>query len=126
MSEHTTIHIVLPWPPSMNGYWRSIRRGNRCCQILSARARAYREAACAAMLTHLRQPTLEGPVRVTEKFYPPDARKRDMSNHRKAYEDAITHFGLWLDDSQVVEVHGWMLPPDRERPRIEITIEAIE
>jgi crossover junction endodeoxyribonuclease RusA len=122
MSEHTTIHLVLPWPPSVNGYWRSFRGR----QILSARARQYRVSACAAMLPHLRVQMIEGPVRVTERFYPPDKRVRDMSNYRKGYEDAITHFGLWKDDSQVVECHGYMMPPDKARPRVEITIERLD
>jgi crossover junction endodeoxyribonuclease RusA len=126
MSEHITIHLILPWPPSMNGYWRSILRGRRCCQILSAKAREYRVAASEAMLPHLRVQMIEGPVKVTERFYPPDKRVRDMSNYRKAYEDAITHFGLWKDDSQVVEVHGYMMPCDRERPRVEVTIERLD
>jgi crossover junction endodeoxyribonuclease RusA len=126
MSEHTTIHLVLPFPPSVNGYWRSILRGRRCCQILSAKAREYRTAASEAMLPHLRVQMIEGPVRVTERFYPPDKRVRDMSNYRKAYEDAITHFGLWKDDSQVVECHGFMMPPDKGNARVEITIELLD
>jgi crossover junction endodeoxyribonuclease RusA len=42
-------------------------------------------------------------------LYPPDAR-RDIDNYNKALFDALTHAGIWEDDSQVkrmlVEWHG--------------------
>jgi crossover junction endodeoxyribonuclease RusA len=32
---------------------------------------------------------------------PPDARRRDIDNYNKALFDALTHAGIWEDDSQV-------------------------
>jgi crossover junction endodeoxyribonuclease RusA len=34
-------------------------------------------------------------------LYPPDARRRDIDNYNKALFDALTHAGIWEDDSQV-------------------------
>jgi Holliday junction resolvase RusA-like endonuclease len=33
--------------------------------------------------------------------FPPDARRRDIDNYNKALFDALTHAGIWEDDSQV-------------------------
>ena len=40
-------------------------------------------------------------VRVTMSAYPPDKRKRDLDNLPKAIFDALTHVGVWDDDSLV-------------------------
>jgi crossover junction endodeoxyribonuclease RusA len=34
-------------------------------------------------------------------LFPPDARRRDIDNYNKALFDALTHAGIWEDDSQV-------------------------
>ena len=34
-------------------------------------------------------------------LYPPDERRRDIDNYNKALFDALTHAGIWEDDSQV-------------------------
>jgi len=36
--------IRLPFPPSVNGYWRAFKRGNICTQIISKKGREYRAA----------------------------------------------------------------------------------
>ena len=44
---------------------------------------------------------LAGRLAVTITVNPPDKRKRDIDNLAKAPLDALTHAGLWLDDSQI-------------------------
>lgn len=62
--------LELPFPPSVNHYWRSVRIGNATRTLISAHA--------------------------------PDNRRRDLDNFGgKALLDALTHAGVWLDDSQV-------------------------
>lgn len=114
----TDATYILPWPPSVNGYWRSVNGR----QILSKRARQYRVAASEALLEHIRQPMIEGPIVVTERFYPPDRRRRDLDNVKKAPRDVMTHFGIWGDDSQIVEDHGYMCEPDKHNPRVEVVV----
>lgn len=87
---------TLPWPPSVNGYWRTFR--NR--QILSKRGREFRAEAIAAVLTQ-GQTKHEGRLGVLLHANPPDKRTRDLDNHTKAVIDALTHAGVWSDDSQI-------------------------
>ncbi len=122
----TAIKLIMPWPPSVNGYWRSIARGKRCCQILSERAREYRQEAAEAIWEQGTPAKFTGPVCVTERYYPPDARKRDLDNVRKALRDSLSHCGVWDDDSQVKEDHGYMMAKDADNPRVEVWIEAKE
>lgn len=41
------------------------------------------------------------PVVVAIVFYPPNLVRRDLDNFLKAPLDALTHAGVWVDDSQV-------------------------
>ena len=96
--------IVLPWPPSANRLWRSVRGRN----ILSREGREYRAEALRQLAgqggpARLRWP-LTGRLRVRIEAFPPDRRRRDLSNLLKASEDLLTHGGVWLDDSQIDEL----------------------
>ncbi|WP_159137369.1 RusA family crossover junction endodeoxyribonuclease, partial [Citrobacter braakii] len=55
--------------------------------------------------------------------YPPDARRRDIDNYNKALFDALTHAGIWEDDSQIKRMlveWGPIVP----KGKVEITITA--
>ncbi len=88
----------MPWPPSINGYWRTFR--NR--QIISKRGREYRASA----INRLKELHLDGENRserlsVSLVLNPPTLRKYDVDNFNKALFDALTHGEFWLDDEQV-------------------------
>jgi len=54
-------------------------------------------------------------------LFPPDARRRDIDNYNKALFDALTHAGVWEDDSQVKRMLvEW--GPVTKKGRVEITI----
>lgn len=93
------IELHLPYPPSMNTYWRHV--GARV--LISAKGRAYRTAVHAEVLDQLRRGPLRLPARLSVAIlaYPPDRRARDLDNLPKAVLDALTHAGLWLDDAQI-------------------------
>ncbi len=107
------ITLHLPWPPSTNTYWRNgyFMRGTRRVQamMISAAGRDYRERIehiiRASGLTNRR---LKGVLSVGVVLYPPDRRIRDEDNYSKALYDALTHAGLWEDDSQVKHSERWM------------------
>lgn len=52
----------------------------------------------------------------------PDAKRRDLDNLLKAPLDAMQHAGIYLDDSQIRRLLIEHAGIDRERPRLEVTI----
>lgn len=92
--------LVLPWPPSVNTYWRRV--GNRT--VLSRRAREYRAAAVAACLEQSAPRLGTARVRVTVVVYPPDRRARDLDNTLKGLLDALVYARVLDDDSQIDEL----------------------
>jgi crossover junction endodeoxyribonuclease RusA len=105
--------IRLPWPPSVNGYWRAIPRGKGVTQILSAEARAFRFRA--ALACYGKQKFGDARLAVTITMHAPDKRERDLDNFAKAACDALTHSHVWDDDSQIDELHlirGAVVPHD--------------
>jgi len=90
--------FTMPWPPSINGYWRTFR--NR--QIISKRGREYRKAA----IDHLHELGLFGEnisqrLSVSLVLNPPTLRKYDVDNFNKALFDALSHGGFWIDDELI-------------------------
>lgn len=98
------MRLILPFPPSVNTYWRAPNSGPlKGRHLISAKGRAFQSAACAAIIEQLRRlpkPSSE-PAAVDIVLFPPDKRRRDIDNYNKALFDALTHAGVWEDDSQV-------------------------
>lgn len=94
------IQIELPFPPSVNHYWR-MWQGR---MLISRQGRAYRNAVAAILRAAGVQP-MTGRLAVSIEAFPPDRRKRDCDNLLKALIDSIQHGGAFPDDSQIV----WLL-----------------
>jgi len=90
------IEITLPWPPSLNTYWRQFNGR----AILSAKGRAYREAVIRQCLLQ-RVDTITGPIKVEIVAYRPDNRKRDLDNLLKAALDGMAKGLVYEDDAQI-------------------------
>ena len=91
---------LLPWPPSVNRYWRHVAVRGRPRTLISAAGRSYqKEVAVALRLAGV--VAMVGPVACHVEAHPPDRRRRDADNLLKATLDALTGGGAWLDDSQV-------------------------
>lgn len=116
--------LVLPFPPSVNAYWRSPNSGPlKGRTLISAKGRAFQSAACAAIIEQLRRlpKPSTSPAAVEILLCPPDARRRDIDNYNKALFDALTHAGVWEDDSQVKRMLvEW--GPITPKGKVEITI----
>ena len=103
------ISLNLPWPPSVNAYWRSPNKGPLAGRtLISEKGRAYRTNVLAAVsnhcfLTHQEARPLIPCARLAVALYayPPDRRRRDIDNLPKAALDALTHAGVWADDEQI-------------------------
>ena len=93
------VEFELPYPPSVNHYWRRV--GART--LISRGGRAFREAVCAILAACGVRP-LAGPLEVEIVVYPPDRRRRDIDNVQKALLDALQHGGAYGDDSQIVRL----------------------
>ena len=116
------METVLPWPPSMNHYWRRV--GPRT--LISREGRTFRQDVCALLSGGgPRKPPAGGRVALAMDAYPPDHRRRDIDNLIKATADALQHAGVYEDDSQV----DWLVVRRREldRPRghVEIRVEEL-
>lgn len=94
------MEFELPYPPSVNRYWRKV--GNR--MLISKAGRDYKRQVCRATRGLLAQP-MRGPLAVTIQAAPPDNRTRDLDNLLKAPLDALKGAGIYLDDSQIDEIH---------------------
>lgn len=88
--------LVLPYPPTANTIWRRVGG----MTLLSAKARAYR-ASVASALTGQGAAPMTGRLSVRIEVHAPDRRARDLDNIPKAALDALTHAGMWRDDSQI-------------------------
>lgn len=107
--------LELPWPPSVNHYWRF---GNGHFHI-SPGGRAYK-LAVAGIIAAARLRPLEGPVKVTIDAFPPDRRRRDLDNLEKCLLDSCAvrkgfDTGLYTDDSQIKRKESTMHDYDPDR-----------
>lgn len=109
--------VTLPWPPSVNTYWR--KWNGR--MVLSDEGRNYRLCAAAEMIgvDHF-----DGRCSVEIAVFRPDDKIRDMDNMLKAPIDALVACGIIQGDStrHLRRIAIDDMGIDRERPRLEVTI----
>lgn len=92
--------LELPYPPSLNHYFRCFRGRT----VISASGRTFRRTVCTLLRKAGLRP-VAGRLAVAVDLYPPDHRLRDVDNALKALLDALQHGGAYFDDSQIV----WLL-----------------
>ncbi len=91
------ITIALPFPPSVNGYWRNINGRT----LISVKGRAYKKVVARLVQWNHAAKELQGRLAVLVILHPPDRRKRDIDNSMKALLDSMQAAGVYLDDSQI-------------------------
>jgi crossover junction endodeoxyribonuclease RusA len=90
--------FTLPYPPSINGYWRSFRGR----QIISKRGREYVKLVANEMLDlDLHSEMIGDDITFEMTINPPTLRKYDVDNFTKGVFDALTKCNFWIDDEQV-------------------------
>ncbi|MDR1521103.1 MAG: RusA family crossover junction endodeoxyribonuclease [Planctomycetota bacterium] len=94
------IELELPWPPSVNHYWRHVSIGGRVITKISRAGREYREAVKQIVWRSgiVRQ---TGAIQINRLLYCPDWRERDEDNTTKAIYDGLCHAGA-IDGDQFV------------------------
>lgn len=98
----TGVSLTLPWPPSVNHYWRHPTKGKLAGRhLISEKGRAYREAVAEAVLLQARGIHMDGRLALTIIAQPPDRRRRDLDNVLKGVFDALQHSGLIADDGNI-------------------------
>ena len=111
--------IRLPYPPTVNTYWRSTCRGKYLTVYTTAKGKQYRKGTMGVILVASERVTTghKDSLAVTIDVTFPDRRKRDLDNILKALLDALQHAGVYEDDSQIkdlriravgVEKPGWV------------------
>lgn len=88
--------FTLPYPPSANHYLARTRRGVRTTE----QTKIFKQE-CACRLQGPPSERFCGPVMVEVLANPPDNSRRDLDNLLKVTLDAMTHAGVWKDDSQI-------------------------
>lgn len=93
--------LILPFPPSVNHYYRRV--GPRT--LISREGREYRRAICGLLAPGsgqgIRKPPADGRIALAMDAFPPDRRRRDLDNLLKCTQDSLMHAGLFADDSQI-------------------------
>ena len=119
--------VSLPYPPSVNSYWRHVSKGRIAGRVLiSAEGRAYREAVAASIREQSARMGYEGDLRVSIIAYPPDARRRDLDNILKSLLDALAHAGVYRDDCQIQSLQISRGPVRRGGGSVSVHVEERE
>lgn len=111
------IELELPYPPSVNHYWRQARG-----RFYVAKAGVdYRNAVVAKCG---QREGIQGAVKISVRAFLPDRRRRDLDNILKSLLDAIVHAGLIEDDSLVMKLYAEKAGIEK-CGRVEVTIEQV-
>ena len=116
----------LPFPPTVNTYWRHDPKTRRT--LLSRKGRAFKQEAVLAVRSQmLGLFPLDDPADVTITLHPPDKRKRDADNYGKAVMDALVDAGVLEDDnSEYVRSITVRWDEQRKGGECSVAVEPIE
>lgn len=100
--------FVLPFPPSVNTYWRHGSRGH----YVAAAGKAFRSNVLASVVESLgRMPKpVEGQLAMELELYPPTKGQFDVDNFCKGTLDALAEARVYADDSQIKRLTVEMFP----------------
>lgn len=107
------LELRLPWPPSVNRYWRHPTRGALAGRhLISTEGRSYRAGIYQSVKARGIGACLTGRLAIRIDACPPDRRRRDLDNILKSLLDALVHARVLEDDSLIDELSVFRRPPD--------------
>lgn len=112
------VELTLPYPPTVNLYWRAIGRGN---VKISAEGRRYRKEVSQLCWLNKWVQRLDKALDMTIVVQRPDRRPRDLDNLLKSLWDSMEKAGVYLNDSQIVScfltwnADSFRIPYDRSK-----------
>ena len=112
--------LVLPFPPSMNTYWRNFRGRT----VLSKAGREYKVKVAEYVSENNIPKYGESKLKITMILQPKDKRKIDIDNRIKCVLDSLQEAGVFDDDFHVDELHV-MRGEQVKGGRLLLTIEVI-
>ena len=98
---NTKIDIELPWPPTVNTYWRKSPRG----MFISKRGKEYAKEVFYICNKYRYSFTDNQRLSISILAFPPDKRKRDLDNIFKGLLDSLVKANVLSDDEQIDELH---------------------
>ena len=135
MTETTTlsdgsIQILIPLPPITKKNhqqicWKNNSGGKKTPFVRPSAQSGHYEKDCSVFLKAL---GINQPVNVSAKFYMPTRRRVDLTNLNEALHDILVHYSVLADDNAkiIVSTDGSRVYWDKENPRTEVTITAVE
>ncbi|MFP1759833.1 RusA family crossover junction endodeoxyribonuclease [Lonsdalea quercina] len=90
-------HLKLPWPPSVNTYWRHARGRH----YISKKGTEYRKFIIQLIQHQSLDIKTPSRLKISITANAPDRRRRDLDNLQKAVFDSLTHAEFMLDDEQI-------------------------
>lgn len=124
MSKEAT--LTLPWPPTVNTYYRSLLIGKRCQVLKSKAGRVYERDVLAAVLEQGCPRFHEDRIELAIRAHPPDRRARDLDNIIKSLQDSLAQAGVYANDAQIdslLIVRGAVKSPEG---LLHVTIRSVE
>jgi crossover junction endodeoxyribonuclease RusA len=98
--------ITLPWPPTVNSYWRSVGKA----VLISRQGREYRQTVMRLALVQRFPRLKDARIRMEIEARPPDRRQRDLDNLLKSVNDSLEAAHVFDNDGQIDDLRIWRGP----------------
>ena len=123
--KSSEVILKLPYPPSINNYYGRTRTGK---VYIKTEGQTFRQVVVESLREIPETGRTLGAdlkLQVWVEAHMPDRRRRDLDNIKKALLDALTHAGVYKDDSQIDDLRVIRQPPSPDHKgfvRVHISI----